>query len=317
MKRGIILRILALMLAVTALAGLCAPAAFADNAKSSAKTEKNTSTTAKSTYKEPETHPKITVKAGDTWEEITENFLEEYENDKISCSITLGYRNLVTGEEHFYKGDEYMVACSMYKVPLNMCFAEKIYNGEMDWDTEIGAQPYSELMRRSIVESSNEPSEHLFRLLGGYRSYRVAISEYMGVDPENVDDLYYLNNYFTAEQEIHCLKTLYEGGERFPGIIDAMLEAEPEEYFNHHEQEFDIAHKYGIMRDTMDGYKTYINDSAIVYTDEPIAIVMFTYNVYDAREALADYCTLMCDYAQLNLQKETATKTAALGSSKK
>lgn len=30
MKRGIIMRILALMLAVTALAGLCAPAAFAD-----------------------------------------------------------------------------------------------------------------------------------------------------------------------------------------------------------------------------------------------------------------------------------------------
>lgn len=206
MKRGIILRILALMLAVTALAGLCAPAAFADSSKSSAKTEKNTNTTAKSTYKEPETHPKITVKAGDTWEEITENFLEEYENDKISCSITLGYRNLVTGEEHFYKGDEYMVACSMYKVPLNMCFAEKIYNGEMDWDTEIGAQPYSELMRRSIVESSNEPSEHLFRLLGGYRSYRVAISEYMGVDPDNVDDLYYLKTTSRPSRRYTALK---------------------------------------------------------------------------------------------------------------
>lgn len=71
MKRGIILRILALMLAVTALTGLCAPAAFADSAKSSTKTEKNASTTAKNTYKEPETHPKITVKAGDAWEELT------------------------------------------------------------------------------------------------------------------------------------------------------------------------------------------------------------------------------------------------------
>ena len=73
-----------------------------------------------------------------SWDKIIENFLDKYEDRNKSCSITLGYRNLVTGEEHFYKGGEYMVTCSMYKVPLNMYFTEKVYNGEMDWDTEIG-----------------------------------------------------------------------------------------------------------------------------------------------------------------------------------
>ena len=80
-----------------------------------------------------------------SWDKIIADFLDKYEDRNKSCSITLGYRNLVTGEEHFYKGGEYMVTCSMYKVPLNMYFTEKVYNGEMDWDTEIGGVKYSDI----------------------------------------------------------------------------------------------------------------------------------------------------------------------------
>ncbi len=296
MKHGRILRLFALVLAAVLPVCAAAPSAFAAGAKKPAPDG------------EQETQVDFTVNPGDTWDEAVAAFIEHYENKSLSHSLALGYCNLVTGEEHYYQGDEYMVACSMYKVPLNMLFAEKIYNGEMDWDTEIANIPYSELMERSIVNSYNEPSEYLFRELGGYWSYRVAISEYMGVDPYTVDDRYFENNYFTAEQEIHCLTTLYEGGERFPGILDAMRKAEPDEYFNHHEQPYPLAHKYGILRDTTDGRKTYVNDSAIVYTDEPIAIVMFTFNVPDAKQALADYCTLMCEYTQQNLSGDSETK---------
>ena len=96
-----------------------------------------------------------------SWDKIIANFLDKYEDRNKSCSITLGYRNLVTGEEHFYKGGEYMVTCSMYKVPLNMYFTEKVYNGEMDWDTEIGGVKYSDILEGSIVRSSNSKSELL------------------------------------------------------------------------------------------------------------------------------------------------------------
>ena len=74
-----------------------------------------------------------------SWDTIIADFLDKYEDRNKSCSITLGYRNLVTGEEHFYKGGEYMVTCSMYKVPLNMYFTEKVYNGEMDWTRRSAA----------------------------------------------------------------------------------------------------------------------------------------------------------------------------------
>lgn len=236
-----------------------------------------------------------------SWDNLVADFLDKYEDRNRSCSITLGYRNLVTGEEHLYKGGEYMVACSMYKVPLNMFFTEKVYNGEMDWSIKIGGVEYSDILEGSIVRSSNSKSELLIRELGTYNEYRRAICRYMGEYPDKVSSKYYENNYFTAEQMIFCLRTLYENQERFPCLINRMLEAEPENYFNYHVQKYDVAHKYGYMSDVNCG-KRYVNGCAIVYTDEPIAIVMFTDNIPDSYNALADYCTLMADYTQSRLK---------------
>ena len=236
-----------------------------------------------------------------SWDKIIANFLDKYEDRNKSCSITLGYRNLVTGEEHFYKGGEYMVTCSMYKVPLNMYFTEKVYNGEMDWDTEIGGVKYSDILEGSIVRSSNSKSALLINEIGTFNDFRRAVCQYMGEDPDTVDAKYYENNFFTAEQMIFCLRTLYENQERFPGLIDRMLEAEPERFFNYHEQKYAVAHKYGYLSDADYG-RRYQNDCAIVYTDEPIAIVMFTDTSPDSDNALADYCTLMADYAQSHLR---------------
>ena len=250
-----------------------------------------------------------------SWDEIIADFLDKYEDRNKSCSITLGYRNLVTGEEHFYKGGEYMLACDMYKVPLNMYFTEKIYNGEMDGDTEIGGVKYSEILEGTIVHSSNSKSELLISELGGYNDYRRAICQYMGENPDTVDAKYYENNFFTAEQMIFCLRTLYENQESFPGLVDCMLDAEPDRFFNYHEQQYDVAHKYGYMADPDNG-KRYQNDCAIVYTEEPIAIVIFTDNSPDSDNALADYCTLMADYAQSHLKSavsESPKPTAAPG----
>ena len=249
-----------------------------------------------------------------SWDKIIEGFLDKYEDRNKSCSITLGYRNLVTGEEHFYKGGEYMYAYDMYNVPLNMYFTEKVYNSEMDEGTEISGVKYSDILEETIVNAgSSRSSDLLVNEIGSYNDYRRAICRYVGENPDKVDDKYYENtlygnNFFTAEQMIYCLQTLYENQEHFPGLIDLMLEAEPERFFNYHEQEYDVAHKFGYMGDPANG-KRYQNDCAIVYTDEPIAIVIFTDNTPDSDNALADYCTLMADYAQSHLAA-TADSTA-------
>ena len=240
---------------------------------------------------------------GKSWDEVVEQFLSDRGTDRRYVGI--GYRNTVTGEEHFINGDEYRDAGSLYKVPMNMYFTEKISKGEMSWDTYVAGTEYKNLLEWTIVNSNNTFAEYMWNHMGGYHQYRRLICPYMGVDAETVEDKFYENNFFTPRQMLYCLNLLYTESERFPGVIDAMLQAEPENYFNYKPQQFDVAHKYGY---NSEGWQLFLNDSAIVYTDDPIVIVMFTDTVSDPYDALSDFCTLMCDYTQyhtaLRLERE-------------
>ena len=238
-----------------------------------------------------------------SWDEIIVDFLISH--DSYHDRVTLGYYNTVTGEEYYYQPDKYMIGASVYKVPLNMAFAEKIYNGEMSWDSEIPTT-YEYMMRDSIIYSDNDVSGQLMSNLGGYRSFLNYIAPYLGVDTSNVDYMYY-NERFTARQYVTCLKTLYHNSERFPKIIETMLEAEPNNYFRQTEQRYDIAHKYGYW---VENYMLCLNDVGIVYTDDPIIIVMFTAGVANAYQLMADYCTLMADYSQYTREKRLAAEAA-------
>ncbi|MBR0199151.1 MAG: serine hydrolase [Oscillospiraceae bacterium] len=232
---------------------------------------------------------------GKTWEQVVEEFLQSWGADPDS--VGLGYYNTVTGEEQYWNGDKYMVSGSMYKVPLNMAYAAKVASGEMDWDTTIGAFSYERLLEGSIVHSDNEFAKILWDHLGNgrYRTYRRVIAPLMGEDPDTVDAKYYENNFFTPRQMIFCLRELYENQENYPRIIETMQRAEPTEYFKRRERRFNIAHKYGFLQET---YHLYMNDCAVAFTDDPIVFVMFTDNTVHAYDVMADFCTLMCDYAQ-------------------
>jgi hypothetical protein len=200
----------------------------------------------------------------------------------------------VTGEEHYYRGDIYMETGSIYKVPLNMLYAERIYNGEMSFDTPVFGVPYETQQQATLIRSDNYYATLLWQNLGSYIQFRDLISPYMGVDPTTADPLYYENRYFTAQQVIHCLRVLYAEPERFPGVIDCLLQAEPEDYFCSHEQRVPVAHKYGYISENG---SFFVCDCGICYTDDPILITMFTWDVHLPNNLLADYCTLMCDYA--------------------
>ena len=238
-----------------------------------------------------------------SWEQVVEEFLQSWGADPDS--VGLGYYNTVTGEEQYWNGDKYMVSGSMYKVPLNMAFAAKVASGEMDWDTTIGAFSYERLLEGSIVHSDNEFAKILWEHLGNgrYRTYRRVIAPLMGEDPDTVDAKYYENNFFTPRQMIFCLRELYENQENYPRIIETMQRAEPTEYFKRRERRFNIAHKYGFLQET---YHLYMNDCAVAFTDDPIVFVMFTDNTVHAYDVMADFCTLMCDYAQYHHALRTA-----------
>ena len=97
---------------------------------------------------------------GKTWEDVVGTLMEEYGVDPDR--VAMGYCNTVTGETHYHRGDAYMVTASMYKVPLNMVFAERVSKGEMSWDTKISGLPYSTLLEWTILNSDNDAAKKLW-----------------------------------------------------------------------------------------------------------------------------------------------------------
>lgn len=236
------------------------------------------------------------------WERQLVAMLESFGADPDS--VTAGYYNFATGEEHYFHPDEYRISGSMYKVPLNMLFLDWIDEGELEPDPMIGAYSYKQLLEGTIIHSDNDMAKILWDYAGAtlengtgtlYHRYRILIAPLMGEDPGNVDDKYYENNFFTARQMLHCLKMLYDGGEKYAPLIETMQRAEPEKYFKLRERRFNIAHKYGWFAE---GDTLYMNDCAICFTDDPIAIVLFTSGTNNAYGVLTQFCTLMCDYTQ-------------------
>ena len=227
--------------------------------------------------------------AGDDWDSVLQKLMDDY--GVQPGSIRAGYLNLVTGEEHYLNPDDYMVAASMYKVPLCMYVTEHIQTGDIDWSW-YASYNYEELRDAALIDSSNDAAITLWGdVLGGYWNFRRLSAPYMGVEPDAEETWLFDSNQYTAREFITCLKLLYENPDRFPGILDCMLQAEPERFFRLKENRFDIAHKYG-------SYDAHLNDCGIVFTEEPIAIVMFTQGLGDPENFLADYCTAMCDYAE-------------------
>ena len=235
---------------------------------------------------------------GKDWEDVISEFFDRwgiYEGD-----VAIGYYNTVTGEEHYINGDKYMHAASLYKVPLNMYYAEKVSSGEMSMDDLIYGISYEHIQTYSIQYSSNELSELLENNIGTYQEYKAAIAPYLCDDPEALTYPYYSMNYFTAAQFTYALKKLYAAPERYPNVLELMKLATPDKFFAMGEDRFVIAQKYGYYMD--EGLGT-LNDAAIIYTDEPIVLVLMSDFMSGGPYAMTDLCTRMCDYTQYGHQK--------------
>jgi len=230
-----------------------------------------------------------------SWDEIMEQFLADH--NVTADQVTAGFYNTVTEEEHYWNKDTLMYGASMAKLPTNMLYAERISNGEMEFTTKIRGTHYQNLQYLSLVNSDNPAMDTMVRDLGGgsYSNFRKAILPYIGVSEEEATSDFLARNFFTPEQIMYSLKLLYGNEEKYPGVEYCMTLASPYDYFKQNQPPYVIAHKYGWYTDN--GI-TYLNDSAIVYTPDPILIVMFTANVENNRAVLADYCSLMCDYAE-------------------
>ncbi|MBQ2896481.1 MAG: hypothetical protein IJE26_07205 [Oscillospiraceae bacterium] len=241
--------------------------------------------------------------ADESWEELAARVIEEA--DATEDTAALGYYNTVTGEEHYYNPDAYFPGASLYKLPLNMYCSEQIIRGERDWDTETLGHPYEEVQVDSLTYSNNPLSLRLVNELGGWVEFRRLIAPYMGEDPAD-EDFAILDNRFTARQMTRCTALLATESERFPRVIDCLLDSAPKKFLNYADVPYDIAQKYG--NNAEDGNVFHV--AGIVYTDDPIVLVVMTANLESQRTIMEHYCELMCGYAQrqreLRLEQEAA-----------
>ena len=243
--------------------------------------------------------PLITVSEGDSWDGLLQQLLDKYDTD--SDHVGIGYYFPRTGEEHYINPDKYIVSASMFKVPLNMILADRVSDGEMTMDTDIFGMPYRWYQYRTIVHSDNERSVNLMDYMGGYSEFKRLQIPYLGNDPsEDLGWNYQIENYYNAREFIHLLRMLYDEPERFPGIVENMLEAEPYSYFHQYERRYPIAQKYGFVGQEENWvYHTYINTCGIIFTEDPFLLVVFTDNVGTAYDLISECCMVMCDYTNL------------------
>ena len=236
------------------------------------------------------------------WDTLVEEFLSAAQIDPET--VAMGYYNTVTGEEHYFRGDVLVTGGSIYKLPLTMYYSEKLYEGEISWDTTFNGYDYKTLLHSVICNSSNEMAAMLVSAIGTDSEFRRTICPYLGVDPDAVDSRFLILNDFSAQQMIHCLKMLYSEPERYPGVIDHMLHATPDEYFEQVVDDYDIGQKYGWY---IENNNNYISCVGFVEMEEPILITILTDNCRLGKKVLGDYCALMCEYTENN----TAVRKAA------
>ncbi len=245
---------------------------------------------------------------GKSWDDVMDELLIKYSSTR--GNICAAYINLATGEENYINPDSYMPAASMYKLPLNMYFADTKLGGIDTWAANYPEQNFTELRDKTLIESDNTRALAMCDLLGGYNEFRIKTAEYMGLSADNLDSSLFVNNEFTARQFAQCLKLLYTEAERFPAILETMQKASPGQYFQFYDNGVDIAHKHGYLGQEGD---MYIHDCGIVFGTEPIALVMMSHNVPNAEEFVGAYCTLMHNYAEYVRTAPTATDAPDAG----
>ena len=211
--------------------------------------------------------------------------LEDYALDE--SNFAMGYYNTLTGESWYYNGDASMIGGSIYKLPLNMLYEEKLNAGELSLADSVAGTSLEAAMEASLVNSNNDISEKMRNELGGFETFRVLSAKYFGLDPNALTEAYRTENIYSARGAIQMLSYLNEHSEEYPVVLGLMRQAQPDTFFREKVTDYPVVHKYG-------AFEGALNDVGIIYTDGPFLLAVFTF--HSSANVLGDIAAAMTDY---------------------
>jgi len=235
-----------------------------------------------------------------TLEQAVEEFMQAYGLNNKNYSVS--YCNTVTGERYAFNDKAFMVAGSTYKLPLNMYYYELEHAGTMASDayiSRVGAT-LKVAHEQSLVHSNNEMSIGMLYNLGEFRNYKNLMRKYFTMPEEEIEPIYYADNYYCTHMMMDALSYLYDYRADFEEMIDYMKQAQPGEYFKAGVTEYEVAHKYG-------WFEGAVNDVGIIYTPQPILLAVYTQDV--TADIVAKTASLFTAYTVWQAPVETEKPT--------
>lgn len=230
-------------------------------------------------------------------ENIINNF--KLENNLNEENFAFFYYNLNTSEQYFFNENKLFTAASTVKLPVAMIYYDKINKGELslsdallynsdDYEAGDGSTsalyspgdyvPLDFLLEQCIVNSDNTAVNILLSNYGYSQCKKEIVSKYTD---ETVPEDFYTSNLTYANYAFDILNYLYSHMSEYSQLIEYLKTSSNGQYLKKYITDYDVAHKYG-------SYNGYVHDYGIVFADSPYLIGIFTYNVPNASELIAN-----------------------------
>jgi len=217
------------------------------------------------------------------------------------------YYDINSKETIEINGDKQFVAASTVKVPINMLMYDMVVDKKIDIneklkyidsDFENGAgilqkadliKPISikTLSDYSIIYSDNIAINMILRKIDNENKYKF-IEEIVGYP------IVHEGNNITPKESSKILERLYlnpENNKYYSDMIETMKKTKCHDRIDKYIPQKIVAHKIG-------DFGEYINDTAIVCTDNPYILVIFTKGIPDAKNVIAKVSKLIYDSAK-------------------
>lgn len=220
---------------------------------------------------------------------LVKEYLDAHNLNENNCSIAFCYTG--SGESWSYSGDVFILGASLYKLPLMMNVAKKVWSGEFSQDSKINGYDISYIEMRSLTYSDNSISEMVANYFYPFRNYRLMLSDIAGYTEDMLPREYFEDNYFSANFMLGVLKELYYHGEKYPNVVECLLDANPGEFLRQTlDGKYTVAQKYGAI----DNHR---HIAGIIYTPVPCLVVIMTHYAPYSRSAIGELGEILANYA--------------------